>query len=216
MTISLLTTRASVDSEDYIDWTGLGTFQINPFTASSAGARTLTVSALDTIFLIMIQGTDWNGNFEDGESVLVTPTEPDQILRIEFPGDGVYAAGAQIQPDTSEGAFEAQIEAFAEGNSSLGALTEVGNSSFTGGNTAIFLGVSSGTPIIAIEYKILSSQPITFDRFAINRLDFRLTISESDIPDDTSQYSNQGRYPTPQVHRTGQGLRYTVPFRYKR
>jgi len=168
-----VTNRSDLGGTDSVDWGTLGPVftQIpNPFTITSNGGVTLSVSQQGASnFQRRDQGNGWNGNFAPGDALLWTSGANGPVTMSYGLTTSVSAIGTQIQSDAF-GAFTATISAYDSGGNLLGSFTENGNSTSTGDNSAIFLGVKSDTANIAtIVYSVNSG----FGQdFGINRLDF--------------------------------------------
>lgn len=177
---SLITTRAGLGGNDFIDWGTLGgpfTQLTTPFNVLSNGGRSVTVneSAGDGMGLLQ-QGNGWGGNFAPGDNLLWTETFTDNANPVSlsgFGGNPIFGGGAQIQADFF-GAYTAKIEAFDAGNNSLGSFTASGDSNSNGDNSAIFIGILGSAPIARLEFSLTSASFDIAD-FAINRFDFVTT-----------------------------------------
>jgi hypothetical protein len=180
---TLVTSRTALAGTDSVNWGTLGSNGIhvaNPFTILSSAGRSISVSkTIADSFNEVVQcpsstGCSWDGNFAPGDSVLWTfdlGTKLDNPITLNFGTTAVAAGGAQIQMDYEE-PFTAQVEAFDATGKSLASFTEKGTSTHAADNSAIFIGVSSGTANIsqiALSIKVGESR----GDFAINKFDFR-------------------------------------------
>ncbi len=106
------------------------------------------------------QSNQFNYNYANGASLLWTNnyrTATANAITVNFGGNGVSAAGAQIESDVY-GIYTAKITAYDANGHVLQSYTEIGASSMgNGNNTAIFLGIASTTPdIYSISFSILN------------------------------------------------------------
>lgn len=138
----LVTSRAALGGNDFIDWADLGpsrTSVSNPFTITSQNGLIVDVShAGFGDFQRREQGMNINGDFAPGDALLFTLRDGAPIS-LEF-DDLVFGGGAQIQRDAF-GAFTATIEAFDAANQSLAFFEISGESWNRGDNSAMFLGI---------------------------------------------------------------------------
>jgi hypothetical protein len=119
----------------------------------------------------------WQGNFASGAPLVALNSGP---LTISLPTP-VFGGGAQFQRN-GLGAFTAEITALDATNNVLASFTEVGLSTSSPDNSAIFIGVLSDTPNISkIQFRLS-----TGGSFAINQFDFRTTPSVSAVPEPSS------------------------------
>ncbi len=86
--------------------------------------------------LVVVQGTNWNGNFNSGDYGVWTQNHGP--LGLSFFIGGYNFAGAYFQQNTF-GAFTAKLD-FYNGATLLGSVTENGNSTSAGDGSAIFIG----------------------------------------------------------------------------
>ena len=168
----ITTTRANIQAlpgADFVDWGVLGapfSNPGNPFNVLSNGGLSIDVSKPSGgSFERRDQNTGWSGNFAPGAKLLWTNNTVGPAAVMTFGGQGVSAAGAQIQRDLF-GLFTATVEIFSN-NVSLGLFNFNGNSTSAGDNSAIFVGLESTTPFDKIEFNVTGQQD-----FAINRFDF--------------------------------------------
>ncbi|HKD40150.1 MAG TPA: hypothetical protein VKB87_07665 [Myxococcaceae bacterium] len=172
--LQLFTTRAAFGGDDMVDWGQLGpcmTIIPGGFFARS------TVLGLNLNGYFAGPGTgevrvqtlcSWGGNFASGDVVVWTHMPGQGPLNLQF-CEPLAGAGAQIQADFF-GPFTARIEVF-NGNTSLGAFTEDGNSTGAGDNSAIFIGVKDldGANITSVIFSLTVAFSDPAD-FAINKL----------------------------------------------
>ena len=162
--------RAALAGTDFIDWGTAGaenTILSNPFTISSNGGLTATVSQAVGQAKRLDQGSGWGGTFTFGDALLYTQRD-NGPMTIMF-GTAVTAAGTQIESvfATSTSPFTGTIDALDVDGSTVLA-------SFSYGSThAVFTGISAtgGDQFYGIRFNGLTptSSP---NSFAINRVDF--------------------------------------------
>lgn len=166
-TAALITNRGSLGGNDHIDWAQLGSSfagVATPSNVSSDLGLSAVVSSASGDFQRRDQGNGWAGNFAAGDALLWTNGTPGP-MSLEF-GAAVFGAGAQIQRN-AYGGFTAVIAAYDALNNLLERYEVTGNSSSSGDNSAIFLGISRNTADIdRLEFSLLSR-----DDFAINRVE---------------------------------------------
>jgi hypothetical protein len=121
--------------------------------------------------VVVQQGVSWNGAFASGD--YANWNENTGALTLNF-AQGYSQIGAQIMSDFW-GAYTAQI---CDAN---GCFTEDGTSSGNGDNSAIYLGISSDTPINWITFS-LTNAVASPDDFAINAM----TLDASPTPEPSS------------------------------
>ncbi len=185
---TLVTSRAALAGTDFVNWGALvppGTSPANPFTILSTGGRSISVSQKSGRFDLKEQTPwptpsvvgPWDGNFAPGDIVLWANNFSSQTnpITLNFGTTAVAAGGAQIQPLFGNGsAFTAKVEALDANGKTLASFTEAGINSRASDNSAIFIGISSGSPTI---YKIAVSLTSVTNGYrgypAINRFDFR-------------------------------------------
>jgi hypothetical protein len=145
---------------------------------TSANGLNATVSTDDLSGLLRSdEGGSWTGNFTIGDHLINNNGFSEFALTVNFAAP-VSGAGAQIQLDNS-GPFTATLEAFA-GNTSLGLVTEIGQSSTAEDGSAIFLGaIDTSAEITSIVFGIENPPPFAGD-FAIN------TLSLNTVPEPSS------------------------------
>lgn len=160
----------ALGATDYIDWGQLGpdsTVVGTPAVVSSNGGGSATITSGGGSVKRLTQGSSWGGNFIDGEAVLFTNfIGPDITISFAAP---VTGAGAQWQSNTA-GAFGANLKAYDAADVLLGTVTSVGNSTYVGDGSAIFLGVLSGSANISKIVLTLDFATSRQGEFSINRL----------------------------------------------
>ncbi len=159
---------SALSSNDAIDWGTVGaagTFPTNPFTGTSVGGQSYTVSqAGQTSFDRVDQGNGWNGNFAPGATLLWTLGGGP--MSISFT-NGIFGFGAQIQSSSFD-AFGARVEAFDANSSLLGSFTLNGTSTTAGDNSAIFIGLlSTSNDIRKLTFSLDSAAHGDLGNFAI-------------------------------------------------
>jgi hypothetical protein len=162
--LTFVNSRPALGGNDYVDWGVLGpsfTVVNNPFTVTSNGGLSMSVSKPGGPFERRDQGNGWSGNFAPGDHLIWTRDEIG-AMTIEF-AVPVLGAGAQIQRDAF-GLFTGTIQAYDSLNNLLGSFNLTGNSAFS----TIFLGVLDNSPSIK---KIVFMTDGGSEDFAINRLD---------------------------------------------
>jgi hypothetical protein len=185
----LVTSRAALAGNDFIDWGTLGLasntgIPQNPFSILSSHGVNVTVGEPSGNLTYIVEGQPgpqfWNGNFTPGDHLLDSGIPSNRgPMTISFPSP-VLGGGAQIENDPG-GPFVASIAAFDATGTLLGSFTEAGQSSFT--TTAIFLGIRSDSANIAkIQYSIVSGPPDPRVDFAINQFDFYAAASPDIVP----------------------------------
>jgi hypothetical protein len=166
--LTFVNSRPALGGNDYVDWGVLGpsyTVVNNPFTVTSNGGLSMTVSKPVDPFERRDQGSDWLGNFAPGDHLIWTRDVAGAMV-IDF-AVPVLGAGAQIQQD-AYGTFTGTIQAYDTLGNLLGSFNLAGNSTGNGDNSAIFLGVLDNSPSIK---KIVFMTDGGQEDFAINRLD---------------------------------------------
>jgi hypothetical protein len=173
----LVTSRPALGApQENLNWNVLGpafTNVSNPFTINSApGGIPVQVSQTAGLFQRRDQNNGWSGNFAPG-APLLWDNNNGPVVALRVPGGGALSGGAKIQADFF-GAFTAKLEAFDTSGVSLGFVTENGNSTPNGDDSAIFLGVlSTGAAIGRFEFSLTSAVAQPND-FAINQFSFVL------------------------------------------
>ncbi len=162
----VVTSRAALAGNDFIDWGGFGaelTLIPSPSTiGSNTSAITATVSMPSGQFRRVDQSSGWIGNFAPGDHLLFTNGFNGPI-DITF-SQPVNGAGVQIQYSLF-GPFTATINVYDASNNLIGSFSLAGNSTSNADNSAIFLGVMDSAPTIKrIEYNT------TNNTFSINQL----------------------------------------------
>jgi hypothetical protein len=172
--LQLYTSRTAFGGNDMVDWGQLGPC-MTPIPNQFFAHSNVTGVVIDGFFLgggvgeVRIQTMcGWGGNFASGDVVVWTRSPGQGPLRLLF-CESVVGAGVQIQSDFF-GPFTARIEAF-NGDTSLGSFTEEGNSTPSGDNSAIFIGVKDldGPHITSLVLSLTAAFSDPAD-FAINKM----------------------------------------------
>ena len=168
--VTLVTNRSDIASTDTLDWAGLG-----PENSSYSGGATALTQAGASVdvsiggtLTILRQSSGLIGNFALGDYVAYTNGSGPITLEFAAP---VTAVGAQFMWN-STGNFDADLEAFDPSGTSLGLVTEGGVANGASDDTAIFIGVQSGSANIK---KVVFATPTTSffgaqNDFSINRV----------------------------------------------
>jgi hypothetical protein len=145
---------------DSVDWSQLGNGSIaNPFSFTTANSVNGTGSYANAgTGNVIVQNSGWNGNFAFGDVLNWSYGEGPITLNFS---QGYDQIGAQIQADYF-GGFTAQI---CDVN---GCVTEDGNSNSNSDNSAIYIGISSSTPITWATFSLTAATDGSVDDFAIN------------------------------------------------
>jgi len=154
---SLVTSRPA--GSDSVDWSQLGsssTTITNPFSFTTAGGVQGTGSYASGTGMLLLEGSGWGGNFAPGE--YLNWNQGNGLITLNF-ANGYTEIGAQIQADSFDG-FTAQI---CDVN---GCFTEGGWSDGSNNGSAIYLGISSSTPITWVTFSLTNGG----SDFAINGL----------------------------------------------
>jgi hypothetical protein len=195
--IVLVTSRAALGADDYIDWGVLGVDGnspvSNPVTVQSTGGIATVVGKPAGTFLFLQQAkpTDrsppyWGGNFTPTDNLLNTSSNDPGPLTLSFK-QTVLGAGAQIEADGS-GAFTARLTAYDGRGLQLASVTENGVATGAKDGTAIFLGLlDTATEIKSVQFSIDDYPPpgsgTGFTDFTINRLSI---TSSAAVPEPSS------------------------------
>jgi hypothetical protein len=162
---------------DTINWNQLGgilTSVADGTTVTSTDGVKAQVSEASGSGLILQQGTDWAGNFSNGDFLYYTGTafgDGSGPITIDF-DTPVSAVGMQVQEDYY-GAFAGTLSATAlnPAGGDLGTYTFSGNADGNGDGSAPFVGIAdlSGANIASIVISLTSANGPTGD-FAINEI----------------------------------------------
>jgi len=169
---NLITSRADLGANDFIDWAQLGAESFIPtlpkaVTTNEGRAAEVNNPTGPGSVTRLDQGSIWNGNFATGDRLAVS--DPRGPLEINFAA-AVFGAGAQIQSNEF-GAFTAIIRAYDVNGLLLEDRTLLGSSNDDGDNSAIFIGILRATADIdRIVFDITRPTGTQSDVFAINRL----------------------------------------------
>lgn len=182
-----VTDRSALTPDGQINWGALGPAGAtvgNPFTIGVAGTGiTATVSQSSGTFTRLDQSYNANGNFAPGDQLLWTSGSNGPIsLAFSAPISGF---GLQWQSDYF-GSFTAILSAYDSDDNLLGSYTREGNSTSDADNSAIFLGILSGSDNIS---RVLLSVPVTTyasQDFAVNTATVQTTGAMSTVPEPSS------------------------------
>lgn len=170
-TPSLVTSRGTLAGDDFFDWGQLGgafTSPANPSgILSNSGTVTGTISDSSGAMERRDQSTGgWNGNFAPGDRLIWN--QSGGLLTIDF-GTSVAAVGAQIQRNNF-GGFLGSITAFDSSLTQIATFSANGNSTSSGDNSAIFLGIATtlGDSLIS---RVVFNVDNAAVSFSINQLD---------------------------------------------
>jgi hypothetical protein len=169
---SLITSQGAIGANDQINWGSLGpayTVRGGSFNIASGGLLESVTVSDNTGFERLDQGNGWNGNFAPGTQLLWDWHSSVPVTMVF--SSPVSAVGFQIENGTYE-AFTATIQAYDTSNIYIGSVSEAGNGTGAGDNSAIFIGIQNidigkiiiGTtdsiPDLAIGTVYLNAQPV--------------------------------------------------------
>ena len=166
---SLVTSRAALAGDDFIDWGQLGA-EFDPITppagiTTHSGSIASVINPSGALYRVD-QGSGSGGNFASGDRLLTTLFTPGPI-RIVF-AEGLSKVGAQIQVN-GFGAFSGVISVYDATGALLESHVVPGASNGRDDGSAIFLGVSrSSGDIRRVDFQVSGSAD---PDFAINRVD---------------------------------------------
>ena len=167
---ALVTSRAALGGNDFVDWGQLGPSgtetSSNSFAATSnLGVATMVRKPANTFFTF--NAADYGGNL--GGNVLFSNFEPGSVSPFSMVfGSSQARVGAQIQANDF-GAFTGRISVFDIANMLLETHDVDGLSDGNQDNSAIFLGVTRASADIGrLQFSLVGAQNA---EFAINRLD---------------------------------------------
>jgi len=180
--VILVTSRAALGGDDFIDWGQLGVphdLVPNPSAIVSNGGITGTVGRENQGDLQRRNENPpgsggWNGNFAAGDRLIWTNNLAGAML-IDL-NSSVAGLGAQIQLDRLAGLFDATIEVYDVLNNLLASFTIQGDSNANRDNSAIFIGVLSDSRNIDHIVLFTNDRTRSQDDFAINQLDIVSTV----------------------------------------
>lgn len=177
--VQSVASRAALSADDTVDWGTVGAPYSTiggAFDARSIGGLQLVVSQPSAGFELYRQNpaqlkspdqnTGWAGSFAPGDSLLYTaaPGEGPVTVRFKAPVQGV---GAQVESG-QYGAYTGKIEAFDVSGLSLGSFSAAGLSDSNADNSAVFVGLLSGSANISrVEFSVTTDR--TAD-LAVNQL----------------------------------------------
>jgi hypothetical protein len=179
-----VSSRAVLAGTDFIDWgTKGGVFTVlpNPFSVTSNGGLTATVSQASGTFERRDQNTGWGGSFNSGDRLLWTRGNNGPIT-ILF-ATPLTAAGANFQTDFY-GGFTARVDALAaDGTTVLGSYTFSGTSSSASDGSSPFAGLQAtgGDVFYGLRFTGLTATSFPND-FAINQLDLVPGAATNAVP----------------------------------
>ncbi|HEV2677184.1 MAG TPA: PEP-CTERM sorting domain-containing protein [Aliidongia sp.] len=180
------TSRAQLNANNTVAWSAFGAdgSTLSTPVFEPVGSESVHVASSSGQLLINQQGTTWNGNFANGDSVLFQPNDSDSFI-VGF-STPVSAVGTQIESDTF-GAFTGYMDFWSTTNVLLGEVSVSGNSSSAGDNSAVFIGgQSSAADISYVTFLVNVGNP-SFPKqgdLGINQLDF--TTNGTSVPEPLS------------------------------
>jgi hypothetical protein len=181
----LVTSRAALGGNDFIDWATFGPENTTVASGSSilsdSGAVSAEVSMPSGDFETKQQSTSWFGNFAPGDAVLFS-VNSDGPINIAF-NDPVYGAGAQIQLGWLDNNFYGYIIAYDAADAYLGGYSLSGVSNSNSDNSAIFVGLlDTSASIGRVQFYVeTDSTNLPDHSLAINRLD--LVTGATSVPE---------------------------------
>ena len=174
---NLVTTRPV--GTDSVDWSQLGlpsTLIPNPFSFVTANSVSGTGAYAAGTGIVYQEASGWTGNFAPGD--IVNYTNDAGALTLTFT-DGYTQIGAQIQAAFYNG-FTAKI---CDVN---GCFTEDGTSTGDNDNSAIYLGVSSSSPITWVTFSLTSANNGQSDINVFGINDVTLDNGNPPVPEPSS------------------------------
>jgi hypothetical protein len=187
-TILLSTLAAQADTlvtvrptgTDSVVWSQLGpegTTINSPFSLSTTNGVSGTGSyALNGNGQVIVQGSGWAGNFSTGD--FLNWNVGNGAITLNF-SQGFSQIGAQIQTNVLD-PFTAQI------CDATACFTEDGTSSFEGDTSAIYIGISSDSPINSVTFSIASGSGI--NDFAINQVTLNAASTSASVTPEPSSF----------------------------
>jgi len=175
--------RSTLTSQT-IAWSSFGTPGTDLFTpvSMSFGAATLAIRSSAGIAELRQQGTDFAGNFDQGDALLSLPDGyKSDVLDLKFSGTAVYGLGAQIEPVSGyTGAFTGMMKLYGANNALLGEISVAGDATTAGDDSAVFLGARSTIPISYVTFFVDEGNPFfpVEGDLAINELSLSETVPE--------------------------------------
>jgi hypothetical protein len=184
---AFVSSRAVIGGSGLINWGSLGTAGVelsNPTTgiAVTGTSRTATISKASPLpFERRDQGTDFNGDFSSGATLLYTRGNGGPVT-IMFSAP-IIAAGANFQT-ADFGAFTGSIAALDASQNVLATFMFNGTSGSSGNGSAIFVGIASTlSNIMGIRFTGLTSAFRPND-FAINNVS--VNVSANVVPEPST------------------------------
>jgi hypothetical protein len=167
----LVTSRATLAAQDFVDWGQLGasfTTAAQPAVATSNLNWTATATQAPAGSFLLFNAVDHAGNL--GGNILGTDLGSTAPISISF-NVALSGVGAQIQSNDF-GAFTGVLKAYSATNTLLETQSFAGTSNGAQNNSAIFLGLSRASADISrIEFSVTGPANV---EFAINQLDMQL------------------------------------------
>ena len=173
---SLITLRPA--GTDTVNWSQLGSPSTpipQNFTFTTANLVSGAGHFANGSGLLSQQPYSWGGNFSPGDYVVYTNGNGPLLLTF---ASGYTQIGAQIQANF-DGAFTAQI---CDIN---GCFTETGNANGANDGSAIYIGISSASPINLVTFGLTSSNGPQ-GQFAINDVTMNASPVPSPVPEPSS------------------------------
>lgn len=169
--VSLVTSRGALPSNDYIDWGQFGpnfANVANPSNGTSNGGVVFQISKPGGSFTRLDCPAGWNGGFLPGDRLVFVPGAHSMTVEFVIP---IQGAGMQIWRNYGGSGINVQIDAYDAGNVLLGSFsTPTGGGFDANNNQAAFVGVlSTAADIKTIVYTVSGSGGV--QEFAGNRMD---------------------------------------------
>jgi hypothetical protein len=167
-----------------IDWSSFGSPGTNLSTpvSMSFGAETVAIGSSAGVAELRQQGSDFSGNFAQGDSLLSLPDGyKSDVFDLKFSGAPVYGLGAQIEPVGGyTGAFTGLMKLYSASNALLGEISVAGNATDAGDDSAAFLGAFSTIPIAYVAFFVDEGNPYfpVEGDLAINELSLDESVPE--------------------------------------
>lgn len=185
---TLVTSRAALGGNDFVDWGQLGAsfdFPPNPASVTSNLGLAADVSKATSGSFLLLNAADHGGNL--GGNILSTFFEAGPIT-LDF-GVGLAKIGAQIQSNDF-GAFNGMISAYNSANVLLETWSFGGVSNGNQDDSGIFIGISRS--VADIDHVIFDiTGPNNLD-FAINRVDLNRTPDQINLTPEPASLALAG------------------------
>lgn len=167
--VTLSTNRGDMGGGEYVNWGtygGNGTPIANGAGTLSSMGRGITVSTGSSGAMELVAGTGWNGGFTNGDNLIWTQSEANNVLTIDF-ATPISGGGMQIWRNFPSGGT-VNIEAFDSSNTSLGSASSgTGGGGAPNSNQATFIGlISNAADISRLVYTMTNG-----GSFAGNQMD---------------------------------------------